>query len=391
MSKQLDLGLFCDRFLHTLYGFHISEFNATLRHFSNSAVYTLARNLWEPYSPEYFKKNLTAYEKEYPDLKGRANQLYLELDDPDPRYSTYAKVSIKHGYCIFGMNAILFLPLWEHLRIPFSFTLYPGGGFQMTPGHCEKGLRQIFASPMFRSVTINMKNTLAYVKETFAVPDDKINYIYGGTVAVDYYQKHALPKKRYPADKETLDICFVANRYTELGVDKGYDKFVEMAHILRKKYDNLRFHVVGNYTPEVLDVKALGDAIKFYGVQPTKWLAGFFSSMDLFFSSSVPHVISRGVFDGFPTTSAVEASVCGVAVASADPLNLNEVFSDGRDMIFIEGSIEAIVAKIASYLLAPEKIYELAEAGQKISLRHFSPDVQLAPRLAHFERLLAKG
>lgn len=396
---SLDLALFCDRFLNSSSGFHAAEFSATLEHFPKAAIYTLARKFGEPYDEKNFATNLPFYEKAYPSLKGRVHQMYARLNDSNPASATHALLSIRngrwqrprHAYSIFLANAILFCPLWEHLRIPFSFTLYPGGGFQMAEGRSPQGLARIFQSPMFRSVTVTMKNTRDYVRREFNVPEEKIFYLYGGPLPVEDMAKAFAFKKRYPADKPTLDICFVAQRYSAFGIDKGYDRFIAMAVRLRAQFSHLHFHVVGDYDASLWDVQDLGAGINFHGFLPTEKLAAFYARMDLFFSTCRPDILAKGSFDGFPTGAAVEAAAAGVALAASDPLNLNEVFTDTRDIILLKGDVEQDIATLTPWLQTPEKLYMLAAGGREVVLQHFSPEAQMKPRLARLEKLIAAG
>ncbi|MDX2028175.1 MAG: hypothetical protein SFW62_06025 [Alphaproteobacteria bacterium] len=399
MAERPGLALFCDRFLNNSFGFHAAEFNATLEHFPDAVIYTLARKINAPYDEKNFVANLPLYEKTYPAMKGRVRQLHARLDNSKPSEATHSLLSVRrgvwqkprHAYSIFLANAILFLPLWEYLHIPFSFTLYPGGGFQMSEGRSQKGLERIFCSPMFRSVTVTMKNTLDYIRHEFSVPDEKIFYLYGGPLPVEGADKSFSLKKHYPADKLTLDICFAAHRYSAFGIDKGYDSFIVTAEKLRQKFPYLRFHVVGDYNPAIWDVRSLGDSIEFHGFLPTEELAAFYSRMDLFYSACKPGILGKGTFDGFPTGAAIEGAAAGVALGSSDPLNLNEVFSDAQDIILLKGDPSQDAAILAPYLQAPERLYALAGKGRATVLRHFSRAAQMGPRLSRLEKLIAAG
>lgn len=399
------LGLFDDRFPNLLTGFQLREFSGCLDAFPDAVVYSFGRDPFRPYDPREFGRSLAGYHALHPGHAGRVRAFVPELSDPlRPGDSRQVRLRCADGsghpadfavpqvgYAMFAMNAALFRPLFEHFRIPFCFTLYPGGGFLLDDPHSDAALSRLFASPQFRSVIVTQDLTRDYLRSRFGLPDGAMRLIHGGVVPVDVYRRHAGPRRRYGIDKDTLDLCFVAKRYTPQGTDKGYDLFIAAARLLAPRFPRLRFHVVGNFGPEILDVTALAGRITFHGPRPTRWLAGFFAGMDGIISANRPWRIARGAFDGFPTTACVEAGVCGVAVFATDPLGMNRGLRPDGEIVILDEDAGRIADRLASWLADPERLHRLGRDGQAAFLRLFGEEAQLTPRLEHLRALVEGG
>ena len=104
------------------------------------------------------------------------------------------------------------------------------------------------------------------------------------------------------------------------GVDKGYDRFIATARILRGRHPEVRFHVVGNFTEEDVEITDLHDCITFYGHRFTPFFPDFTRRMDIILSPNIPFMFKPGAFDGFPTGCCIEAALCGTAVFASDEL-----------------------------------------------------------------------
>lgn len=395
---EIPLGLFCDRFPHT-YGFLIQQFATYLRHFPDARAYSYGRRVFEPYDRDQFGQAMAVFRRDHPDEAARVFALVPRLSHPDaPALSTHVRLAVpgrqfrrpRLAHCIFAMNADLFRPLFEELRIPFTFTLNPGGGFRLGNRYSDACLRRVFASPMFRGVIVTYRLTRDYIRERFQVPEDRIELIHGTIVRERFLQAHRRPKRRYGIDKDSLDVCFVGLRYTPTGADKGYDRFIAAAHRLAARFPALRFHVVGNFAADTADVSAIADRITFHGVRDQAWLAAFYAGMDAVVSPNIADQISAGAFDGFPVTSCIEAGMCGVALFATDPMGLNERLEPGSDYVAITTDGAAIAATLGEWLEEPQRLYALAERGERRFHAVWGEEAQMTPRLALMERWIAR-
>ena len=390
------LGLFCDRFPHT-YGFLIQQFVTYLRHFPDAVAYSFGRRVLEPYQPGQFQEALTCFAASYPDLADRVTQLVPVLDRPPGECSRlrietkgrrFSKPRLAHN--IFAMNADLFRPLYEALRIPFSFTLNPGGAFRLDHPHSDDRLRRVFDSPLFRKVIVTYPLTRDYIVSRFQVPEDRIALIPGTIVVESLLEAHRRPKRRFGVDKDTLDLCFVGMRYSPTGADKGYDRFIAAMLLLAPRLPRLRVHVVGNFDADTVECAALAERITFHGPRDQGWLAAFYAGMDAIVSPNAANQLAKGAFDGFPVTSCIEAGMCGVALFASDPMGLNMWLRDGVDYVEIDRDPARLADCLESWLAEPDRLYALAASGERRFHAHWGEAAQMGPRVALMTELLAR-
>jgi glycosyltransferase involved in cell wall biosynthesis len=355
--------------------FRVAEFTAYLRRFPRSVV--LSRHLAR-HGPE--DKDARAFAQKYPDLAGRI--LPLGPDGPPVR--------CRLAYTVFLWNICQFLPSLEESRTPFVFTLYPGGDFVIDDPHTDRKLARVLRSPGFRKVIVTQNLTRDYLLDKQLCREDQIAFVYGGLFPVDELARAAPPRRAFRRDKEGMDVCFVAFKYTLRGEDKGFDVFLECVRRLLSRLPDARFHVVGNFGPE--DAAGLDDRrLIFHGPQPTSFFPAFYRSMDLIVAPNRPFVLAPGAFDGFPTGCCIEAGVCGVGVLCSDPLGMNCRLKDGRDLVVVPPDAGAICDAVLHYHRHPEALHRLSAAGEKAFRRVFGLAAQLRPRFRALDEARGRG
>ena len=292
-------------------------------------------------------------------------------------------------YIIFLQNVILILSTLEKNRIPFVFTLYPGGGFLLNDQNCDNSMRKVFQSKYFKHVIVTQEITYKYLIEKGLCPKDKITFIFGLVMPTHFFESSLKSNKIfYPKYKHHFDICFVAHKYMPQGKDKGYDLFIEAGRILCQKYTNIHFHVIGPWSKEDYRINEIEDNIHFYGSQTSAFFPEFYSKMDIILSPNRPFTLFPGAFDGFPTGSVTEASLNGVAMFVTDILNLNVMFRNNEDIVIISDDLQDIVKKIEYYYNYPDQLYILAAKGKEKSWELYNLDAQMKPRIALLENQL---
>lgn len=364
---QEDLIIYDDSFPFLISGFRYEEFTELLKGFKNSKI--IINHGGYSITDEY-KKRAEDYKLKYNDLK-------------DKLFFNKGRVNInsKLFYCVFQGNIGLNLSWLELNKIPFAFTLYPGGGFQMgNPGE-NKVLSKVLSSPQFRRVIVTQSCTREYLLKNNLCSPEKISYIFGCVVPQISLQKNITQKKYYLGDKKTFDICFCAAKYMEKGIDKGYDVFIESAFSLANQFDFIRFHVIGGFNEDEIDVMQLGNKITFYGYQNFESLSGLYLNMDVIVSPNRPFVLGNGYFDGFPLGTVVEAVFNGVVALVTDELNQNTEFINKEEIIIIKASVSSIVTEITSLINSPEKLYSLSKRGREKFIEVYSYDSQMKPRI----------
>jgi glycosyltransferase involved in cell wall biosynthesis len=348
--------------------FRVAEFNSILERFKTAVVYSA----W----PE--RRAFSEYRAHYPQFAGRVRSFH-----------SARQLKGAAAYVVFLNNIYRFLDNLELARLPFVVELYPGGGFYLDEPVSNAHLERVLASPMFRKAIVTQNVTRDYLLRKNLCPKDRIEFIFGVVAPFDSLGEVAAPRFRYALNKDTIDICFVANKYMPGGLDKGYDRFLKSAAILSRRYSQARFHIVGNFREEDGDITELRDRITFYGHRPTEFFPDFHSRMDLILSPNIPFVFAPGAFDGFPTGCCIEAALCGTAVFAADELGMNEGrLRDGEEIVTISREPDEIAEIVGQYIANPTRLASLAQNGQRAIRRLFSVDAQMIPRLRVLSDLL---
>ncbi len=371
-EKKIDLIVLDTIFPHPLSAFRFEEFFSYLKYFRNSIVLTTGEHLHFTKEIKNLNTIIHDFEIRYPKFKGRTRITTHFIDNHNARLA----------YLTFLNNIKVFIRTLEDWKIPFVFTLYPGGGFELNQERSDNELRRVFGSTMFRKVIVTQQITYEYLVKNDFCPKSKIEFIYGGIVPLATINKSKYYKKlSYGLHKDRLDICFVANKYMAKGIDKGYDVFLEVAQKLVKLHNNIFFHVVGNFDESDLPIAGLETKISFYGFQISDWFNRFYSDKDLILSPNIPFTLSAGSFDGFPTGCCVEAGLRKVAIFCTDELKLNTHLLNDKEIVIIPHNSDNIVHIIESFYKDPTTLRDIGERGALKLQRIFSYNNQVKPRI----------
>jgi|GEM_PF-180792 len=374
--EQLDIAVIDDVFPHTLSGFRYQEFTSILETFGKSTVFKIGTSHLS-LGNKNIEEILIEYKRKWPELAARVQKIY-----------DIVNFNYKIIYCTFLNNAYSHVILTaEKHKVPFIFTLYPGAGFGLDNKESDDMLRRVFNSPCFKKVIVTQNITYKYLIRKRLCPKEKIEFIYGIVMPLEKLQLNITNKKHYKFGKETLDICFVAHKYTEFGEDKGYDIFIAVAKKLSQKYKNVNFHIVGSFDKNVIDTKGIKN-ITFYGTQEQNWFDRFYLDKDIILSPNVNNKIFKGNFDGFPTGCCTDAAIRKVAMFCTDPLNLNIKFTDGENIVIIEHNTDKIVKKIEKYIDNPKKLKDLCEKSCEKVKEIYNYENQIKPRLKILEQAI---
>lgn len=365
-----------DVFPHPLSGFRYQEFTSILENIPNSRVFATFQCI-HVLGKETANELMISYKRQHPDIADRVVS-----------YTPSVCIDGQVLYCTFIQSAHLILEkIAEVYKKPFVFTLYPGGGFSLGTKEGDAKLRAVFSSPWFYKVIVTQDITYRYLLDHGFCTEDQIEYIFGVVMPLDKLELQIANKKHYGLDKDTLDICFVAHKYTKHGEDKGYDIFIEAAKKLSTLHDNIHFHVVGPWDETVLSTKGIRH-ITFYGSHNQEWFDDFYADKDIILSPNVHGKIFKGSFDGFPTGCVTDAAIRDVAMFLTDPLSLNQGrFVDGKEIVIVRHDADDVVKRISYYLDKPEELRDLCMNGHKKVRELYSFDAQILPRI----QLLSKA
>ncbi|EKZ98483.1 hypothetical protein Cmtc_22190 [Cupriavidus sp. TKC] len=382
------IQLFDTSFPSRLSSFRFGEFSAYLRELPGSRMYS---SIWDI-------KHLHGSDT----FTSMAHRFAADQGMAPGRVQLHAKQSVaaRVGYCVFLNNANLFFSENRHLNVDaFAFTLYPGGGFELADPNSDYKLRRLCDDSRLGKIITTQNLTYRYLLDNQFCEPNRLLHLFGGVVPMcfDRVGTEAILTTRNP-QREILRVCFVAQRYSATGVEKGYDVFVALAEQLRDR-DDIEFHVVGGFDADTIPLK-VGTNIRFHGIQPSDFFPGFYREMDIIVSPNVSGFRlngGRGSFDGFPTTCCVEASLCGVAMFLSDFEGLNSdlrgkpIFEMGRDFEKIDRDAEVIADRVLHYAANRESLCILAGRGRDVILQSMSYEAQILPRITTLQDLGARA
>lgn len=362
------------------FAFRNSEINEYFKKIENFSSFTMCPMKPDPEAG--FDHIYGVSEKDFTDNRAGYLQYYPGNADRIFRISEKKNYNFKLAYSFFLAETYVLLQFYEKNKIPFVFVLYPGGLFGLHAKESDRMLKKIFQSQYFKAVIVTQQITRDYLVDNGICPESKIHFIYGGFV--QFKKNEVRPRQYFGTDKNTLDVCIVAAKYSDKGVDKGYDLFIEVAKRISALTDNVMFHVVGGFDAHDIDVSGISSRIKFYGYRQPDFLAELYSGMDIFLSPNRPYKLFDGNFDGFPL--GIDAGYCGVALFVADELNMNHNYTDGKEIVIISLGADSITEQVMKYYHDPESLRKLARQGMIKTRELFDIDYQINKRLEVFEK-----
>ena len=375
--KKRSLIVLDDVYPQALSSFRVAEYNYYLKKIKNSFAYSTGSNFACLREFRSFEEVLQEHVDNYPWLNKKIGKF-------DPKRPLRAKLA----YFVFLGNAYNFLDFLELHTIPFIFTLYPGGGFALDQPWSDQMLKRAFSSPCFRKVIVTQKITFDYLLANQFCESKSVEFIYGGVFPSNLCHSTKLSKKYYLRDKETFDVCFVAHKYTEKGVDKGYDVFIEVAKLLCSEFENINFHVVGPFDEQDIDVAKIKNRVKFHGLLKSDRFPAFYAAQDIILSPNIPFAIMPGAFDGFPTGTCIEAGLNGVVPFITDPLTQNIRFSDREEIVIIPHDSNQIASIVLEYYQNADGLHALSTRTKKSFHDVFGIEAQMGPRLELLRQFL---
>ena len=378
--EKVDLLIYDDIFPHPISGFRLEEFTVLLKEFKNSKI------ILNPLAYKILGTPIDAHQNHIEEIIKNNDYLVDKLiSGPNNIYH-----NSKLFYCIFLTNIVKNLKWLEQYSIPFIFTLYPGGGFKVRDEKTDDNLKKVFQSDMFRKVIVTQEYTKSYLKEKKFCGDDQIEFIFGCVVPQLSILEKIENKLSYKLNKNTFDVCFCAAKYSKFGKDKGYDLFIEFAHSISLQYDFIRFHVIGGFDENDIDVSTIEKKIYFYGYQNFDKLKLIFNKMDTIVSPNRPFILNQGAFDGFPLGTVVEAALNGVVALVTDCLNQNEFFLDKEEILIIKPNSESIESSIIELIENPSLLNAISRKGREKFSSIYSNAIQMKPRIKLLQQELTK-
>ena len=167
----------------------------------------------------------------------------------------------------------------------------------------------------------------------------------------------------YGVERDTLDVCFVANRYDPLGQGKGFDIFLAVARAAVRHTTN-PISRGGKLAGRCLSRCTTIRPVTFYGYLSKEALINFYARMDLIVSPTRIDVPVVGKFDGFPLV--VDAGMCGVGMIVTDPMGQNKLYKNDVDLWVVEPDARDITQHPEHLVRLPYHVAAVAKSGQNI-------------------------
>lgn len=350
-----------------------AEFHAYLNAFPTSEIHSDGEHLRAAGWKSTLSQAIRSHSRMHPRYRGRFRP-----------FVPFGPFTAGGGYCLFLNGIRKFLPIFERQRIPFAFTLYPGGGFRLDEPGSDAALRRVFASQYFRGVIATQHVTRDYLVVKGLLPDSAVRLIWGAVMPPSEVDSTPHPRPTRP----TVDVAFIAHKYMSRGEDKGYPTFVGVADRLAELFPEARFHVVGPFTPTDVPEGRSYDRFRFYGHLSADRLPDFFASIDLVLSPNVPFRLASGAFDGFPTGGVVQAGLAGAVMVCTDVLGENRYLSDGREILIVPTNTDDIVDKVRPLMADRDRLATIGAAGRLALRRLYAVDRQITPRVEFLKHVL---
>lgn len=369
-----------DIFPLELSAFRYQEYLSYLQHFPNSRVFTTGSSLDNVNDGRSLDELLHDFSSAYPEYADRVTTFDDKTIDLDQDSDLF--------YFVFLGNAHRYLPLIEKHRVPFVFTLYPGGGFYAYDKASNKKLRELLGHPLFCKVIVNQIFIKDYLVDGGFCDAAKIEHIQGMVVPDKFFTD----APQITADSKAINICFAAHNYGDGGVSKGYDIFLDVVRSFKRQHkdlaDKCKFHVIGGQRAGTRYDYDLRSDLIFYGSLATDDFIKSIDGMHIIVAPNRSGTAGGGSFDGFPSGTAIQAAIRGSAIFSTDNMQENWFMKDGEEIVITNHSPSEIAAKIADYVRFPQKLARLREASRRLHHRLYAPEEQLGRRMQILRQFL---
>lgn len=371
--KKIDLLILDDILPSNLSPWRSYEFDKLCEYFPNTKIYYDLSTYKNYNQDKSIKENLALLTTTYPDLK---NKIF--------KNSILKNKNSKLVYTIFYNNICKHFDFIKKNNLDFVFTLYPGGGFVLNDEEVNTKLKTIFSNKGFKKVIVNQYITKKYLLENNLCNSSKITLIPGVPLKIDSYINAKEIKK-----SDITNILFFANKYTDGGIDKGFDIFEEIvAHF--KDNSSIHFHVIGGFTPNDLKDIELNSKINFLGILSEGDFDSHLKKMHIAISPNKPFILNKGAFDGFPLATSVTSSLYGLVNLMSDYFNESNHLSiiEGVHFYKIDENISHIIRVINNLHLDRNLMNNIAFEGRNKVISLYSFENQITPRINLFKELL---
>ena len=260
------------------------------------------------------------------------------------------------------------------LRIPYIVNITGLGVVFDNRNMLQKTIVMLYRRVMKHATCVffqNKTNRSTFIRLGIDFPCSEI--IPGSGVNLDI---NAL--ETYPAENEPVRFLFVAR----IMKDKGINEYVAAAKVIRKKYPNVEFHVIGNceygYEEKVAKWAKEGHII-YHGAQP---------DVHMFMKKSHALIHPSFYMEGMSNVC-LEAAATGRPVLTTNWLGCKETVDDGRTgFVFEPRNVASLVNIITKFIELPyeEKVI-MGQKGRKKMESQFDRQIVVESYMKEINRL----
>ncbi|UFH34141.1 hypothetical protein [Flavobacterium acetivorans] len=375
-GTKIDLTILDDILPSTLSPWRSYEYAELSKNFPNTRILTDQTTFKHFNQGKSYQENLNLLLKNYPSLTNKIKKLTIT-----------SNLNGEIVYLLFYNNIKKHFEALNKKNNPFTFTLYPGGGFVFNDTTTDENLKKYFNSANFKGVIVNQNITKKYLIENQICDPSLINLIPG--VPLNLNSTNIIGYV-YDKDLSNTNILFFANKYTTDGSDKGFDIFQNIVSQLYHLKHEINFIVIGGFSEKDITINKIKNVIVFKGVMNEFEFETILKETHIMISPNKPFILNKGAFDGFPLATSVTASLFGNVNFMTDYFNESEHLDiiDGMDFVKLNNDINETTQKIITLHYDKELLKTIAINGRNKILHLYSYDKQITPRINHFKKLI---
>jgi glycosyltransferase involved in cell wall biosynthesis len=376
-NKKIDLLIIDDFLPSTLSPWRSYEFDELVKAIPNSVVSSDLSVYYYYDKGKTYEKNLNELSNDYPCLASKCRKLRL-----------FQNANVGLVYTLFYHNIIRYFSHFEKHKMPFAFTLYPGGGFVLGNQGIDNKLKLICSSLYFRGVIVNQPYVMTYLLENNIVDSSKIELISGVPLKIENYLNKDDNKLKF--NHNSFEVLFMGNKYMPQGFDKGFDLFQMIAKQLIKEFQDIKFHIVGGFSDRDLNYNELKEFFIFHGQLNEGDFHTVLSRTQICISPNRINALSEGSFDGFPLASSVTAGLHNNLLVLTDPLNQAKEIGlvEGEDFIKISTDVFDTHQVLKELFKDTDRMKLIAKNGQIKLKQLYCRENQIDPRLNFIKTIL---
>jgi glycosyltransferase involved in cell wall biosynthesis len=263
------------------------------------------------------------------------------------------------------------------------------------PGHMKPQLRPAFVllerltMPFADAVlSQNREDVGTAIRERICRPE-RISYL-GNGIDLSYFESMAVPEPERERVRRELDLQpdqRVVGMVGRLVREKGYLEYFAAARLLRDRFPDTRFVVIGPMETEKRDAlgpdtaraHGLGDEIRFLGMRHD--MPALYSQLDV--------LVLPSHREGFPRAP-MEAAAMGVPTVATDIRGCREVVvPEVTGLLVPPRDPQSLAAAIGQLLADPASMARMGQAARQHARNHFDERTVFARVAEAYRRLVA--